>query len=179
MRVSRCRADDVFIWVRAMDWMIVNSELAIPRSGATLHSVGIRLRGAISPADSAVSDGVVALPDSANLGSDRTAYVLTGIASDARDVWTNTTRWRRGRRHAGAELVLTVGPDRFHISFEGHASDVVPGSRLTATGDLALVADDEWDAFELADTRADWLVRKVVDLRGGDMKVQLAHPQVA
>ena len=100
-------------------------------------------------------------------------YALTGTASDAENVWTNNTRWKRGSRHSGVEFVLTVGPDRFRVRSEGRASDVVPGSRLTATGSLALIGEYEWKDFELPDIRADWLVTSVVDLPDGDIKVAL------
>ena len=130
----------------------------------------------VTAADSATPDGVVAVADAGSADPHRTVYAVTGTASDAQDVWTNTKRWGRGQ-HSGAEFVLTAGADRFQVQFDGHASDVVTGSRVTATGGLELVGEYEWDDFELTDTRADWLVTEIVDVPGGDIKVELAHPR--
>lgn len=47
---------------------------------------------------------------------------------------------------------------------------------MIVTGGLELVGNYEWGAFEFADTRADWLVTKVVDLPSEDIMVELAHP---
>jgi hypothetical protein len=99
---------------------------------------------------------------------------MTGIASGAQDVWTSTKRSGPGQ-HFGGECVVTVGADRFQVQFNGNASDVVAGSRVTVTGALELVGEYEWEAFELTDTRADWLVTDVVDLPGGDSRVGLSH----
>lgn len=72
--------------------------------------------------------------------------------------------------------MVTAGTDRFQVQFDGTASDVTVGSRVTVTGTLELVGDYERDAFGLSDTRADWLVTDVVDLPDGDIRVALAHP---
>jgi hypothetical protein len=106
------------------------------------------------------------------MANQRPVYALTGTVSDPGDVWTKTERWGGGE-HSGAELVLAVGTDRFQVQFDGSASDVVPGSRATATGELVLVGDYEWEAFDLTDTRADWYVARAIDLPGGDIQVDL------
>ena len=177
--MSRAGGNDVPVWVRVEDWMLVENEPPRPDAGSLLRAVGVRVRGVVTAADGATPDGVTEVSEADGSDPYQKVYALTGTASDAQDVWTNTTRWRRGSQHAGVEFVLTVGRDRFQVQTEGRASDVVTGSRLTATGSLALVGEYEWDAFELADTRADWLVTKVVDLPRGDIEVELAHPPSA
>lgn len=163
------------MWVRVLEWMLVEKVPPRPDAGSLLRSVGVRLHGVATAAD-ATPDGVVEVPDP-DSSTHRSVYALTGTASDAQDFWTNTKRWGRGQ-HSGAEFVLTVGADRFQVHFLGHASDVVSGSRVTATGGLSLVGEYEWDGFELTDTRADWLVTKVVDLPDGDIMVELAYPTI-
>ncbi len=171
--------DDLSMWVRVADWMLLEDEPSRPDAGSVLRGVGVRLRGVVAAADSATPDGVVEVCEADDSDPHLSMYSLTGTASDAADVWTNTTRsrWRRGsNEHSGVEFVLAVGPDRFLVSCDGRAADVGTGSRLTATGRLALIGEYEWEGFELTDTRADWLVTEVVDLPDGDTKLALTHP---
>ena len=50
---------------------------------------------------------------------------------------------------------------------------------MTVTGALELVGEYEWEAFDLTDTRADWLVQRVVTLPTGDLMVDLARPAIS
>lgn len=164
------------MWVRVMGWMLMDDEPPRPSVGSLLRSVGVRLVGAVTTADAGTRDGVVVVEDSGSPDPGPDLYAVTGIASDAQDVWSRTKRWGPDE-HAGAEFVLSVGADRFQVQFDGHASEVVPAARVTVTGGLELVGEYEWESFGLRDTRADWLVTKVVALPDGDISVELAHPQ--
>jgi hypothetical protein len=173
-RARRRGRDDVSMWVGVMDWMLADDEPPKPTAGSLLRSVGVRVRGAVTAAYSDIPDGVAEVPDADSSGQDRDVYAVTGIASNPKDVSTNTKRWGRGVR-SGAEFVLLFGADQFQVQFDGRASEVPPESRVTVTGGLELVGEYEWDAFELRDTRADWLVTKVVALPDGDIAVNLAR----
>lgn len=136
------------------------------------------MRGVVTAATETAKQGIQELQVNEGSLSYRDSYALTGVASEARDVWTGEKRWRR-HEHAGAELVLTVGVDRFQVQFDGSASRVTANSQVTVTGALELVGEYEWEAFDLTDTRADWLVQRVVNLPTGDLMVDLARPAIS
>jgi hypothetical protein len=87
-------------------------------------------------------------------GSGSYRYELTGLAGHAADV-------RSERGHAGSEFVITTGDQAFLARTAGPASEVAAGSRVTAQCTLSVVADYEWDAFDLPDLRTDWHVRRL------------------
>ena len=62
---------------------------------------------------------------------------------------------------AGSEFVITAGDLAMVARTAGPVSEVAAGSRITAQCTLNVVADYEWDAFELPDLRADWYVRRL------------------
>lgn len=167
--------DDGSMLVRVPEWVLVESGRPRPDAGSHLRSVAVRLHGQIAAVDGETPDGITEVPPGGSMANQRPVYALTGTISDPSDVWTRTKRWGRGE-HSGAELVLTIGSDRFQVQFDGSASDVVPGSRVTATGELVLVGDYEWESFDLTDTRADWYIVRVVDLPGDDIQVDLERP---
>lgn len=164
------------MWVRVMHWMLADGEPPRPDPGSLLPSIGVRVHGVVTVADSTTPVGVAEVQDSDAAGSERRMYALTGIAGAAEDIWMNTGRGQAQDRHCGSEFVLTIGADRFQVQIEGRASEVPPDSRVTVTGELRLVGEYEWDAFELTDTRADWVVKKVVALPDDDIAVDLAPP---
>jgi hypothetical protein len=161
--------------VRVPDWVLVESGRHRPEAGSHLRSVAVRLQGQIAAVRGETPDGITEVALVGSVANRRTIYALTGTVSDPRDVWTKTKRWGRSE-HSGAELVLTIGTDRFQVQFDGSASDVGPGSRATATGELVLVADYEWESFDLTDIRTDWYVTRVINLPDGDIQVDLARP---
>ncbi|WP_017934283.1 hypothetical protein [Nocardioides sp. Iso805N] len=164
------------MWVRIMEWMLVDDEPPRPAPGSLLRSVGLRVHGVATVADATTPDGLAEVQNSDGAGQPRSVYALTGTADAAQDIWTNIGERQERDQHAGSEFVLTIGADRFQVQIEGPASNVPPDSRVTVTGELRLVGEYEWDAFELTDTRADWVVRSVVALARGDIAVDLSHP---
>ena len=70
------------------------------------------MRAVVTAATETAKRGIQELQVDEDSLSCRDSYALTGVASEARDVWTGEKRWRR-HEHAGAEFVLTVGVDRF------------------------------------------------------------------
>lgn len=165
------------VWVRIADWMTMDEEPPRPVAGGVLHSVGLRVHGQVAPAGDMAGDGIAEVLTESAADQDAPVYALTGAATDGRDIWVGDgRRWRSQSQRAGAEFVLTVGGERFQVQHGGLASDVVESSRVTATGGLELVGGYEWEDFGLVDTRADWLVRQVVELPGGNVLVDLHRP---
>jgi hypothetical protein len=173
-RVSLATGDDVAVWVRVAEWMIVDGEPPRPDTGSMLRSVGVRASGEVTAADPGAPDLVAEMPSIGTGDPHRGVYALTGVVSNVRRISVGTGRHREPRTSL-AEFVLTVNEDQFQVSVDGPASDVLPGSRVTVTGALVLVGEYEWDAFALVDTRADWIVTGVVPLSGGDIGVNLVH----
>lgn len=159
------------MWVRVMGWMMADDEPPRPSVGSVLRSVGVRARGAVAAADPRELDGIVEVAGGSGPGEQ--VYALTGSASEARDVWSGAERGRR-REHSGAEFVLGVGADQFQVQFDGYASEMASGARVTVTGRLELVGEYEWESFLLPDTRTDWLVTEIVELSDDDISARLA-----
>lgn len=169
--------EDCSMWARVMEWMIVDGEPPMPAVGSLLRSVGVRVRGAVIAAEHATPDGAVEVQGTATADQLGRVYAITGVAGDAKDVFVGTGRRHVRHRRVGAEFVLTVGEDRLQVSFDGRGADVTPGSRVTVTGELHLVGEYEWEAFDLIDTRADWTVAAVATLPNGDVIVDLTRAQ--
>ena len=161
------------MWVRVMNWMLADDEPPRPSVGSLLKSVGVRIRGVVAVADLRISDGIVEIEGGRGRGDQ--VYALTGIASKVRDLWSAAERGRPSE-HYGAEFVLKVGADQFQAQFDGHASDVAAGMRVTVAGRLELVGEYEWESFLLPDTRTDWLIAEIVEVPDDDILVRLAHP---
>jgi hypothetical protein len=152
--------------------MIMDGKPPLPEAGAVLARVGIRVYGVPSGAEPGSLDSVVVVHGTDKIDPQPTEYRLTGVASEARDVDAGPG----GMTHTLAEFVLAVDDDRYQVQFEGRARAVVPGASVTVTGKLALVGDYEWDAFQLTDTRDDWLVQAVLARGTGDAMLDLVHP---
>ena len=161
------------MWVRQYEWMIMDSEPPLPEAGTVLRRIGLRMHGVCRAADNGCPDGLVSVGSGQAESPPQAAeYSLTGIAGAARDIKADTPK---GLGMAAlAEFVLSAGDDRFQVMFEGRAAEISPGARVTVTGKLALVGDYEWDAFRLVDTRADWLVTRVIHTDEGDAMLDLA-----
>jgi hypothetical protein len=52
--------------------------------------------------------------------------------------------------------------------FKGPASTLEVGARATVCGEVDLIAQYEWDAFDLAETRRRWSIEDVRRLDAGD-----------
>lgn len=125
----------------------------MPEVGSVLMGVGVRVIGEVSPAPPGSRDEV---KEDRAAASHLAVYRLTGRADHARDV--HVSGLEPGVHHVGTEFALTVGVTRYQVSTGGHAADVTAGSHVVVTGRLELVGGYEWDAFDLSDTRTDWLV---------------------
>ncbi|TDO60793.1 hypothetical protein EV651_10765 [Kribbella sp. VKM Ac-2571] len=162
VRAIRSTHDDGLMWVRLMHWMIADGEPGLPNVDSLLTGVGLRARGDVTAATPDSPDGIV---EAQGGQPHEVIYRLTGRASEPKDFDVDTGA---GGRHAGAEFVLTVGSDRYQAQSDGWARDVPTGSRVTVTGRLEVVGEYEWDAFELGESRADWLVKAVATPPDGD-----------
>jgi hypothetical protein len=158
------------MWVRLMEWMIVDGEPPMPKVGSVPTRAGLRVRRVVTPVQPDSPDGIVeARPGHPH----EVIYRLTGRADEPRDFDVDTGA---GTRHAGAEFVLTAGADRYQVATDGWARDVPAGSRVAVTGRLVVVGDYEWDAFGLRESRADWLVKAISWADNGDIMVDLGAP---
>jgi len=160
------------MWVAIREWMLADQEPPLPTVGSVLRSVGVRVSGIVAVAQPDAPDAITEIGTTLDASPQFVEYMLSGAAGPARDVKIHAGR--RGRQ-SGAELVLTVGELRFQVRFDGSARDVPAGSRVVVRGQLSLVADYEWEAFQLGDSRADWQVRDVVALDAGGAMVDLGH----
>ena len=160
------------MWVAIRDWMLADQEPPRPSVGSVLRSAGVSVRGTVAVAEPDAPDSIAEIGATLDASPQFVEYMLTGTTAPARDVDIHTGRHRR---HSGAEFVLTVSGLRFQVRFDGSARDVPARSRVVVRGQLSLVADYEWEAFQLADSRADWRVRHVVALDTGGVMVDLDH----
>ena len=170
--MSRRGRNDGVMWVAIRDWMLADQEPPLPSVGSVLRSAGVSVRGTVAVAEPDAPDSIAEIGTTLGASPQFVVYVLTGAAALVRDVDSDAGRQRR---HSGAEFVLTVSGLRFQVRFDGSARDVLAGSRVVVRGQLSLVADYEWEAFQLAESRADWRVRDVVALDTGDVMVDLDH----
>ena len=136
------------MWVRLSGWMIADEEPSLPRAGSVLADLGLRVRGDVTPAPPGAQDGVVEIQ--ANKPYE-VMYRLTGSRGEPTDYAAD---FGRGSEHAGVELVLTVGSERYQVQSDGWARDIPAASRVVVSGRLAFVGGYEWDAFGLTDTAA-------------------------
>jgi hypothetical protein len=150
--------------VRSSNW-----ELNNPAPGDVLTAVGIRISGTVvqPPAD---REGVSAREQVLDHDSDSPEYVVTGSMVSARDY-----KFDMGSapQHGGTDVVLSVNGELMQAQVPGPASDIGTGSTLTVAGEVSLIADYEWDAFELVDTRRSWVIEEVHHIEIGDYLLQL------
>ena len=155
------------VWVRVMDWMLADNEPPMPAAGSILKRVGLRVRGDVSLADFDSPDSIVRLGSGA---PHEVTYRLTGQPGQPRDFYFDAGP---AGEHGGAEFLLTVDTGRFQVQTDAMARDLPVAGRVAVTGKLSVVGQYEWDDFELEDARAEWFVRAVVPLDGGDVMVDL------
>ena len=160
------------VWVRIHDWMLADGEPPRPSSGSVLRQMGVRVRGALDAVDSVGEDAIVPTQGQQGVDSPPSVYTLTGLASRARDVRTTAGEYEAGQC-ACAEFLLTVGPLCVAVRLDGSVAALTGHSRVQVTGSLELIAEHEYDAFELADTRADWLVRRVSESSDNGIAVDI------
>lgn len=150
------------MWVRLSSWMIADEEPSLPHAGSVLVNLGLRVRGDVTPAPLGAQDGVV---ESQADKPHEVMYQLTGSRGEPTDYAAD---FGRGSEHAGVELVLTVGSERYQVQSDGWARDIPAASRVVVTGRLAFVGAYEWDAFGLTDSRSNWMVHAVAPADQGD-----------
>jgi len=147
------------MWVYMETWIVQDGALPELARGAHLRGVGVRADClSVGPARTA-ADGIAEFVDpGGEQGPGSHRYELTGMAGPAEDVYAGDGP---AHRHIGAEFAITAGDQAFLARTAGPASGVAAGSRVTAQCTLSVVADYEWDAFDLPDLRADWHVRRL------------------
>lgn len=98
-------------------------------------------------------------------------YRLSGTAREPKDAWADDGRGHP--LHSGAEFVLTVREDLFHVHVDAQAYDIASGSKQAVEGRFAVIGAYEWEMFGLADTRADWYVEGMEKAPYGDTMLDL------
>jgi hypothetical protein len=161
------------MWVALRDCMIADNEPPLPSTGSVLRSMGVRVSGTLSAAEAGAVDAVDEVSTTVESVPWLVEYVFTGTAGQARDV--DIHGGGGGGQHSGAEFVLAIDGHRFQVRFDSWGRDLHAGSRVAVRGQLSLVADYEWDAFQLIDSRADWRVRDVVVLDAGCAMLDLDY----
>jgi hypothetical protein len=120
--------------------------------GSVLSDTGLRASCRSLAAARTGDDGLTML--SGPKAPDGCWYELTGLAGPARDVWSEAA-------HLGAEFLIAAG-DRGFVAHAGvPAGEVTAGLRVTAACTLSVIADYEWDAFDLPGWRTSWSVRQL------------------
>ena len=158
--VDASRSDLGPLWARSEDW-----ELDNPAVGDVLPREGIRIFGSIETPVNPVEGMHPGEVDLGGAGQSNT-YIVTGSVVSARDYQVD---FGRGPRHAGAHVVLSVNGDLVQAQVKVlTASGLESGAPLTVRGEISLVAEYEWDAFGLVDTRRSWSVEEVQHLGPGD-----------
>jgi hypothetical protein len=150
-----------------MDWMLADNEPPMPAAGSVLKGVGLRVQADVALADPQSPDSIVQLGSGA---PHEVTYRLTGQSGQARDFYVNAGP---AGEHGGAEFLLTVETGRYQVQTGVMARDLPVAGRVAVMGKLSVVGEYEWDNFELEDARADWFVKAVVPLDGGDVMVDL------
>jgi hypothetical protein len=146
-------------WVRLPSWMVADGEPPEPAVGTILRNLGVRALASQVRAAS-TGDGVRALLDGPGIPISY-EYEITGLADDIRsfgvEVLPEPVR-------TITEFLLSAQGIEFWVQTDVKPASVVAGSQVTATCRLSVIGDYEWEAFALADIRADWVVREVVRL---------------
>lgn len=139
------------MWVYLWSWQVQAGDIPQLQAGERLPNVGVRancwtLRQGAGP------DGVVARDELDPQGY-RTAHCdLSGSAE-----WI-----RHNKFSPHLELLIRTGDVAVLARSDSDWVDAIPvGSRVTTQCWLDVVADYEWEAFELPDLRCDWTVNRL------------------
>ena len=151
------------VWARSSNW-----ELDIPRAGDVLPRNGIRLSGGTEAP--AASKGVTRRDHVTDPSEASAEYAITGTIISAVDFQIGR---ETGPAHGGTDVVLSVGGERVQAQVPGPASTLHLGGRLTVSGEIAFLADHEWESFELVDTRRRWFVENVRTYGDGEFLLLL------
>jgi hypothetical protein len=149
------------LWVRSKHWELTN-----PAPGDVLSSRGIRISGTVVQSPAA-HEGTSPQAMNTDGEPELSQYVVTGVVMSATDYSFDIGR-AEGLQHGGTNIVLSVTGELVHAQIPGPAADIGTGSMLTLSGEVSLIADYEWDAFELVDTRRSWSIEDVRYLGCGD-----------
>ncbi|GAA3130762.1 hypothetical protein JOF29_007512 [Kribbella aluminosa] len=139
--------------------------------GAVLPNIGIRVLGSVERVDPLEDEGIAPRKDPLASPPPVTVdYVVAGTVERSRDFQVDVGA---GPQHAGVELVLTVNGHLLQAQVDGQARDIEPGSRLILSGELVVIGEYEWEAFDLVDTRAPWSVEETRRVSNGDYLLRL------
>lgn len=156
MRALRQEAQAVFVTLH--DWMVGDGQVPRPVVGAKLRGVGLRAE-AYSLDMQDHPPGMSKL-DSAQAGGRPHAYRLAGRAGAPHDVLVSFDE--RPERLA-VEFRLDVGDFAVLAWVQPPRDDIVAGDAVCLHAVLHVVADYEFDAFQLPDVRRDWVVKQVLE----------------
>ena len=136
------------MWARSRHWEFDN-----PRPGDVLELEAICISGTVEAP--APTDGVVRQEHARDASP---AYLITGSLVSAQDFQAD---FGHGSRHAGTDVLLSVGGERMLAQIPGPASTVELGARVTVRGEVTVLAAYKWDEFGVADTAREWSIEDV------------------
>jgi hypothetical protein len=139
--------------------MVGDGEISLPDAGAVLSDVGIRIRGVV---DDVAGTGIAAI-DEATRPSE-IEYRVHGIVTSAQDVFYDP-EFDGQSKHAGCEFLMATASLRLTGEVEGARArqwTFNSGSPLTLRGHFEVIADYEWEGFDLPGERRDWVVHDLV-----------------
>ncbi len=145
------------MWTYLPQWLVQDGQVDELTPGSSLLSTGVAATCTkVKIADGSRSAGVVLAESGVPYGY---RYDVTGVAGAVRDVLAGNGDGRSAR--IGSEFLLTSGSLRFLASTTNIFVDEVAGLTVTVRCSLHVLADYEFEAFDLPDVRADWSVGSV------------------
>jgi len=161
------------MWVRLEEFMVMDDEPPLPKRGAVVSNVGVRIRGRVDYEESPVG----LLPVDPTTAPMETAYRVTGVITKPQDIYVDAG-FDGSSKHVGCEFLIDASP--LQLTGEvvgGHAEafEFQLGTTLTLRGQLDMIAEYEWEGFDLPGHRRDWLVRQVLGPFGSHYMLDLAE----
>jgi hypothetical protein len=154
------------------DWVPVEAGLPDPMPGSVLEGTGLRVRGVLESVDPSAKEGLLLAEGKTSTIARVVEYDVTGHVVKANDFDVDVG-------HGGADVVLSVNGSLLHVQIDGWAREITRGSRLRVRGELLVIPDYEWDAFELVDVRGAWIVEESQRLLDGDLLLRLLPSSAA
>lgn len=147
------------VLVTLPEWFVADGQVSAPAVGDVMAHVGVRAACFdVRSTDEARAEPCL-LPKEG--GQRENAHRLPGVvAGTPREVVVDAPGG--GRKTVAVEFPFDLGGFRVLVTAPTSAQDVRPGDRLAVSCTLCVIAEYEWEAFNLPDVRRDWRVISVV-----------------
>lgn len=120
------------------DWLVADEEIAVPKSGAVLRNLGLRLHD---------YRGAIKAPRIQQTIRGRVTWLRQDDANELFEMAIDTGQW------------AVLAQENF---FTRRAVHLAVGHRVSLAGRLMGIAAYEFEDFALPDVKADWLVESAV-----------------